>query len=224
MSYRRNSRAKRIILRIDRKGDGVVITLPPGVGKTKALNFAIQQSGWIKKHLHTRIDQVSFTDGALIPFQGTLHRIEHRPKMRGTVWVELAGNEDQMPLICVAGDEIHLPRRVQDWLKRQAREELSRACARYASSMGLTYKRISIRDTSSRWGSCSSAGTLSFSWRLVLAPAEVLDYVAAHEVAHLREMNHGSSFWALVESHCGHTKPSKTWLKKHGPDLHRYGA
>ena len=223
VSYRRNGRAKRIILRMDRKSDGVILTVPPGVSFKKALDFAVKQSAWIKKHLQKRIDKVTFADGALVPLRGELHRIEHRPDKRGTVWVETPNDPDQMPMICVAGDAAHLPRRARDWLKKQAREDLSSACSRYSGAMGLTHKRISIRDTSSRWGSCSSSGNLSFSWRLILAPVDVLDYVAAHEMAHLKEMNHGPDFWALVEAHCTHTKSAKAWLKKNGPDLHRYG-
>jgi predicted metal-dependent hydrolase len=222
VTFRHNARARRIILRIDKKGDGVVLTIPPGTSRSAALDFAARQATWIRSHLQRRIDKVNFTHGALLPVRGDLHCVDHRPHSRGTVWIEERSG-DEVPLLCVSGAEAHVPRRVRDWLKRQARADLNRACEHYASAMGLRYARISIRDQSSRWGSCSSSGGLSFSWRLVLASGEVLDYVAAHEVAHLQEMNHGPDFWALVESHCPQTRTARRWLKKDGADLHRYG-
>ncbi len=110
--------------------------------------------------------------------------------------------------------------RVVDFLKKQARDDLLRAVGRHAAALGVQAKSITLRDTTSRWGSCSSSGALSFSWRIILAPPEVLDYLAAHEVAHLREMNHSPRFWKLVEETCPHTKTSKAWLKAHGSTLH----
>ncbi len=223
VTFRHNARARRIILRIDKKGDGVVLTIPPGTSRSAALNFAAGQAVWIRTRLQGRAGKTGFTDGALIPVRGLQHRIAHRPDARGTVWVEEA-EDAPTPLLCVAGDEAHLPRRAQDWLKRQARADLKEACNHYATVMDLRYTRISIRDQSSRWGSCSSSGGLSFSWRLVLAPADILDYVAAHEVAHLQEMNHGPDFWALVEAHCRKTRYARQWLKANGASLHRYGS
>jgi predicted metal-dependent hydrolase len=113
-----------------------------------------------------------------------------------------------------------LPRRVLDFLKKQAREDLSNAIDFHAERLGVKPKSISIRDSKTRWGSCSSNGTLSFSWRIILAPSDILDYLAAHEVAHLREMNHSPRFWKLVEDTCPHTKQSRAWLKAHGAILH----
>ena len=108
-------------------------------------------------------------------------------------------------------------------LKREARKDLQKASQAYAEELGVRVKRVSIRDQSSRWGSCTSAGSLSFSWRLILAPPYVLDYLAAHEVAHLVEMNHSARFWRVVGKVCGHVERAKTWLDTHGNDLHRYG-
>ena len=98
-----------------------------------------------------------------------------------------------------------------------------RSSQRYADALGLTFKRLTVRDQSSRWGSCSTNGMLSFSWRLILAPCQVLDYLAAHEVAHLVEMNHSPRFWRLVQRICPHHQSAKAWLDAHGADLHRYG-
>ena len=125
------------------------------------------------------------------------------------------------PALMVRGEPQHTARRVMDFLKREARADLERASAAYAIAMQVEFARLSVRDTKTRWGSCSSNGTLSFSWRLVMAPPRVLDYVAAHEVAHLQEMNHGPEFWDLVYRHCPHTERSRKWLRKHGHTLHK---
>jgi predicted metal-dependent hydrolase len=123
----------------------------------------------------------------------------------------------------VAGGFEHLDRRVHDFLKREARRDLQKAAERYADVLDVKVKRLSIRDQSSRWGSCTSSGSLSFSWRLILAPPFVLDYLAAHEVAHLVEMNHSPRFWKIVGRICNHVERAKRWLDAEGNDLHRYG-
>jgi predicted metal-dependent hydrolase len=127
-------------------------------------------------------------------------------------------------VLCVAGGVEHMDRRVHDFLKREARKDLHKASLAYAEDLGVRVKRVSIRDQSSRWGSCTSAGSLSFSWRLILAPPYVLDYLAAHEVAHLVEMNHSARFWRVVGRVCGHVERAKNWLDTYGNDLHRYGV
>ncbi len=224
VTFRRNARARRIILRMNPKSDGVLLTVPPGTTQAEALDFAISQKAWIATRLKRTPDTIAFADGVQLPLRGDMHTVCHRPMPRRTVWREEPPGDGTPPLLCVSGRAEHLPRRLKDWLKAQARADLTEASERYASKMGLRYTRLSIRDQSSRWGSCSSAGALSYSWRLVLAPSDVLDYVAAHEVAHLAEMNHGPAFWALVERHCAQTKSARHWLKQNGRGLHRYGA
>jgi predicted metal-dependent hydrolase len=155
-----------------------------------------------------------------LPLRGREYRIEHRPGERGTVWIETDGSEH---LLCVAGERPHLSRRVHDYLKREAKRDLQVASQSAAQALGIEFKRVSVRDQSSRWGSCSSSGVLSYSWRLVMAPPFVLEYLAAHEVAHLIEMNHSRRFWRLVESICPQMGRAKAWLDAHGADLHRYG-
>ena len=117
-----------------------------------------------------------------------------------------------------------MPRRLLDWLKRQAQADLRLRVDIHAKRLGLAPKRISVRDQTTRWGSCSSTGALSFSWRLILAPPFVLDYLAAHEVAHLEEMNHGPQFWALVARTMPRHDEARDWLHTHGSNLHAYGA
>ncbi len=117
-----------------------------------------------------------------------------------------------------------MSRRVRDFLKKEAKRDLEAASKRAAQALGANLKRVSIRDQSSRWGSCSTTGVLSYSWRLILAPPYVLDYLAAHEAAHLIEMNHSRAFWRQVERICPDFKRAKAWLDAHGADLHRYGV
>lgn len=162
-------------------------------------------------------EAVPFADGALLPLFGVPHRITHVPDRRGFVWVE-----DQQ--IYVAGGAEHLPRRVRDWTRRAAKAEISRRAEIHAARIGKTYKGIALRDPVSRWGSCSSTGQLNFSWRLLLMPERVMDYVVAHEVAHLRHMNHSPAFWKLVEDLHPGVAEARAWLKRNGADLHKYGA
>ena len=126
-------------------------------------------------------------------------------------------------LLCVAGHAPHIDRRIGDFLRREAKRDLEAASLRYARALGLAIRRVTVRDQSSRWGSCSTTGMLSFSWRLILAPSQVLDYLAAHEVAHLVEMNHSAKFWRVVQRICPDHESAKAWLDAHGADLHRYG-
>jgi predicted metal-dependent hydrolase len=159
--------------------------------------------------------------GTILPLRGVQHRIVHRPGARGTVWAETGA--DGEALLCVAGEAPHIDRRVGDFLRREAHRDLDAASRRAADQLGVAIKRISVRDQSSRWGSCSSTGVLSYSWRLILAPPFVLNYLAVHEAAHLIEMNHSTRFWRLVSSVCSDAGRAKHWLDIHGTDLHRFG-
>lgn len=217
----RNRQARRYTLRINSATREVLLTLPPRGNLRDAQAFAEKHGGWIASRLERIPEPLEFADGTVIPLRGEPHRIVHRRGTRGTVWTEVVGGER---LLCVAGDAPHVARRVQDFLKREARRDLAAASARAAEALGVAIARIAIRDQVSRWGSCSATGVLSYSWRLILAPPHVLEYLAAHEVAHLVEMNHSRKFWRLVEQICPGFVRAKHWLDAHGSDLHRYGA
>lgn len=219
---RRNARARRYTLRVRAASRDVVLTLPANGRLKEALDFARRHVGWIETRLARLPDEVPFAAGAVFPLRGMPHRIQHMPGARGTVWP--AHDEAGASVLCVAGDAPHLPRRVEDYLKREARRDLIEAAQRHARALGVTITRVTLRDTASRWGSCSSTGALSFSWRLIFAPPFVLDYLAAHEVAHRREMNHGPRFWRTVDLLFPERERAENWLKRHGPELHRYGA
>lgn len=218
---RRNAQARRYTLRIHSVTREVVLTMPPRGSVRQASVFAQKHGAWIAARLERLPDAAPFSHGATVPLRGIDHRIVHRPGLRGTVWIE--DGDGSEPVLYVAGAEPHIPRRVRDFLKREAKADLEKASRLAAAALGVTVKRVSIRDQSSRWGSCSTTGLLSYSWRLILAPPFVLDYLAAHEVAHLVEMNHSRAFWRLVERICSHTGRAKTWLDAHGTGLHRYG-
>jgi hypothetical protein len=218
---RRHRQARRYTLRIHSVSREVVLTMPPRGSMKQAREFARKHGGWIAARLGRLPEPAPFARGATIPLRGVDHRIVHRRGERGTVWVE--DGEAGEKLLCVAGDEPHIARRISDFLKREVRSDLEAASRRAADALGLSIKRVSIRDPSSRWGSCSTTGVLSYSWRLIFAPPFVLDYLAAHEVAHLVEMNHSRAFWRVVERICPHVARAKSWLDAHGPDLHRYG-
>ena len=218
---RRHQRARRYTLRIHATTREVVLTLPPRGSLKQAREFAQKHGAWIAARLQRLPDAAPFAHGTVLPLRGVAHRIEHRRQQRGTVWIETG--ETIEPLLCVAGQAPHIPRRLRDFLKREAKRDLEAASQAAAQALGVSIKRVAIRDPSSRWGSCSTTGVLSYSWRLILAPPFVLDYLAAHEVAHLIEMNHSRAFWRLVDRICPHMTRAKTWLGAHGAELHRYG-
>jgi predicted metal-dependent hydrolase len=218
---RRHRQARRYTLRIDSVSREVVLTIPPRGSVKEAREFAQKHGGWIAARLKRLPQAAPFADGTEVPLRGVSHRIAHRRGVRGTVWTEC--DAEGNPLLCVAGEAPHIDRRVSDYLKREARLALETASRHYAAQLRVPIARISVRDQSSRWGSCSNNGVLSFSWRLILAPPFVLDYLAAHEVAHLCELNHSPRFWRLVAKLDPNAARAKTWLDVHGADLHRYG-
>ncbi len=218
---RRHRQARRYTLRIAAATREVILTIPPRGTLKEAREFAQKHGGWIAARLGRIPEALRFAQGIVVPLRGVAHRIAHRPGHRGTVWTE-AGPDGER-LLCVAGDAPHVDRRVADFLRREAKRELEAASLRHAAELGVSIRRIAVRDQASRWGSCSTTGVLSYSWRLILAPAFVLNYLAAHEVAHLVEMNHSTRFWRLVQRLCPDHERAKTWLDVHGADLHRYG-
>jgi predicted metal-dependent hydrolase len=215
LHFRRNVRARRMVLRFDGKTGGLVMTLPRRTSLAEALRFVDTSAAWILRHLGQLVPRKVIADGATLLFRGEMHLLKLTGGRRGLVGISEG-------VITVPGDAAHAERRVKDFIKTRALADLTEASQRYAQAMNTRYRNITLRDQKSRWGSCSASGGLSYSWRLMLAPAFVLDYVAAHEVAHLREMNHGPRFWRLVLTHCPHAKQAKSWMKQHARVLHSY--
>ncbi len=214
--FRRNRRARRLIIRIDPGIDGVTVTLPPGTGQGEGLDLIRRRESWVLDCLDALPPRVPFAPGARVPFLGVDHIIRHEHG-RG-VPVRRAGD-----IITVSGRVEHLARRLGDWFRQQARAEITPRLTIKAAMLGRTVRPISIRDTRSRWGSYATGGGFSFSWRLVIAPEFVLDYVVAHEVAHMKVMNHSAGFWAVVAGLTDNVQGARDWLNDHGDTVHRYG-
>jgi predicted metal-dependent hydrolase len=217
VSVRVSPRARRIGLRIDAVERIVELVLPPGVPASNGLRFLASKRRWIAARLASLPRPVPFAEGAIVPVTGVPHRI-CREIAAGAPPVAIVDGE-----IRVGGDPMHLARRVRDYLVAMARTELARRARHLAPRIGQKVARVTVRDTKSRWGSCSGRGNLSFSWRLILAPEPVIDYVVAHEVAHLAEMNHGPRFWRLVESLSPDSATPRAWLRRHRGQLLSYG-
>jgi predicted metal-dependent hydrolase len=216
---RTNPRARRFIVKVDPSTGEVSVVAPSSRSFDRALDFARKEKDWIAGRLADVPQPVQLELGSVVMFKGVEHAIRSGDGKGSPVWID---RDSARPAIRVGGRPEHASRRLLDWLKREARKRIDERVATYATALAVRPKRITIRDTSSRWGSCSSARSLSFSWRLILAPPSVLDYVVAHEVAHLRELNHKPRFWRLVETLVPEIEKSQTWLSTHGALLHRY--
>jgi len=211
-------RARRMALKIDAVGDAVELVLPPRTSLPRALNFLKSNREWVESRLAALPPRVAFAEGEQVPVLGVPHRIRcvARSREHGPVWIE--GRE-----LRVTGQGPHVARRVRDFLKEHARTELGRRARRLAQQIGKNVGRITVRDTTTRWGSCSANGNMAFSWRLIMAPEAVFNYVVAHEVAHLAEMNHGPRFWKLVERLVPDFERHRDWLNQNRAWLLRIG-
>jgi predicted metal-dependent hydrolase len=219
LHVRRSTRAKRITLHIDAARGGIELVLPARAALATGLAFLEERRGWVAARIAAIPERIPFVHGAEVPILGIPHRILHLGERAfGNRVVAVTEGE-----IRVFGPAAHIARRVRDHLVALARQELSRRARALAARIDRRVARISVRDTTSRWGSCAASGNLAFSWRLVLAPESVLDYVVAHEVAHLVEMNHGVRFWRLVEELAPGAAPQRAWLRRHRARLLGYG-
>ncbi len=216
VQVRRSRRARRITLRVTAQEDVPELVLPRRCSLAEGREFAESRSAWLKLQLAARPARVPFADGVVLPYMGATLRVRHEPDRRGRVARQ--GEEVIVP----APPEL-LARRLEAWLKREARREITWRAQAAAARVGRRIKRISLRDPRSQWGSCSSKGTLSFSWRLVFAPQWVINYVAVHEAVHLKELNHSPRFWRLVNELCAEADAARAWLNDHAVALHRYG-
>jgi predicted metal-dependent hydrolase len=224
IEVRRHPAARRLTLRVSKTKRAVIVTVPAACQMEEAGRFLKSNLDWVRDRLGRVPAPVPFADGAKIPLRGRMHCVCFLGAGRVKQVVEVAETEGALPRLLVSGRLEHASRRLRDWLFEQARADLDSCVARHARTLGVKARSISLRDQTSRWGSCTAGGLLSFSWRLILAPGHVLDYVAAHEVAHLVEMNHGPRFWKNVARCMPRLEEAKRWLRSHGADLHRYGA
>lgn len=213
ITLRRSARTRRLSLRVSRLDGRVTMSVPKWTGKGEALAFAREKEAWIRRNLAEQVDVMVPTIGGYVMFQG-----RNVPIVAARARV--VRFEDGQ--IAVPGDCDRSPVRVAAFFKLIARQRLAQASDQYAQALGKRYARLTLRDTRSRWGSCTSDGNLMFSWRLIMAPPQVLDYVAAHEVSHLVEMNHSPAYWKIVSSIYPEYKQPRQWLRDHGQNLHAY--
>ncbi len=209
--------ATRMTLRIEPGGRALKMTVPQGLAEREVARFLDRHQGWLMTRLARYKSDDGLREGGTISIRGVAHRIERTGKLRGLTEI-VPG--DAMPVLRVSGAPEHLGRRIADHLRKEARKDLEPLVSAHAKSIGRKVKSITMKDTRSRWGSCAHDGSLSFSWRIIMAPPSVINYLAAHEVAHLAEMNHGPQFWHLCERLCPEMETAKSWLKRHGTMLH----
>ena len=223
VEVRRHPGARRMILRVSRAKGSVIVTVPTRCNMDDAGVFLNRHLDWVRDRLDHLPVPVPFCDGTVIPVRGVPHRIVFVGSAPGQVSVQQRKGAGG-PCLDVVSSQDRAPNYLKAWLASQARNDLDERVRFHCATLGLRAKRIAVRDQISRWGSCSTTGVLSFSWRLILAPPVVLDYVAAHEVCHLAQMNHGPKFWALVRSVTPRMNEAKAWLQAHGTELHRFGS
>ena len=209
-------RAHRLSLRLDPMRGVVRLVVPAAVSARDAERFLMRHRDWVTARLAEMPGRMPFAPGQEVPFLGQPHRIRHA----GSISARTVRADGE---IIVGGAPEHVSRRVTDCLRKEASREVAARARLKAALIGAVVTGVTVRDTATRWGSCSRAGRLSFSWRLIMAPEPVLDYVVAHEVAHLRQMNHGPAFWALCRSLAADADGSRAWLKRNGAQLLRYG-
>lgn len=217
LTIRRDRRATRLTLRIEPGGRALRLTVPVRLPEREIHDFLNRHQGWLMTRLARFRTTNALIDGGYVMVRGVSHRIEATGRLRGLTEALVLDDE---AVLRVGGMEENIARRIADFLKKEARLELERLVAVHAGRIGRRAKSLTLRDTRSRWGSCSADGALSFSWRIAMAPPAVIDYLAAHEVAHLREMNHGPAFWALCAELCPGMEDAKRWLKRNGGLLH----
>ncbi len=212
VTLRRSARARRLSLRVSRLDGRVTLTMPTRAPLQEGMSFLEEKADWIRQHLSEQPDVIVPATGHVVTFEGREHQLVASSRRSAKV----------------VGDVIEVPNTpsrvavsVKSLFKAAARDRLAAACDDYTARIGREMGRLTLRDTRSRWGSCTANGDLMFSWRLIMAPPEVLRYVAAHEVAHLQEMNHSAAFWAIVdELYPGYQIPRR-WLRDNGETLHR---
>lgn len=222
VEVRVSARARRLSMRVDAARNVVRISTPPRVPDADIRLFVGRHLDWLRQRLSAVPDTIPFAPGAIVPILGVDHVIRHVPAGRRTPQpVTLPDGSRELR---VGGEAEFVARRVTDYLKSEARRRLTASAQAKAARLGVPIAGVAVRDTRSRWGSCSPDRRLSFCWRLIMAPEPVFDYVVAHEVAHLREMNHSARFWALCASLTDGVDAHRDWLRINGARLHRYGT
>ena len=214
VKVKKTSVAKKLVLRIDTKDHCAILSIPKYCLRKQALKFLQENEVWIINTLANLPKLSNFAEGDEISVFGKIYKIYHENKHKGTRF--------EGDLLKVGGDKVFLHRRVKDFLKKEAVDKLAEISIKIAEKIGVKIASVTVKDTKSRWGSCSTKGNINYNWRIVLAPKEVIDYLVCHEVSHLKHPNHSTDFWSTVESLCPSYKDSRNWLKTHGKELYKY--
>lgn len=214
---RRHPGARRMTLRLSPDGSEIRLTLPKRVSEKSGMAFVAQQQEWIERQIKQQASRevIPFAPGAVLPLFGQDCRLIHLPTQRGVLY--------RPDLLQLGGEEGYFVRRVEDWIKREARHRFAEMTVEIAASIGQRPASVTLRDTKSRWGSCSKRRSISLSWRLAFAPAEVARYVIVHEVAHLAHFDHSPAFWRVVNQLDPDWEKARDWLRIFGKTLHDYG-
>jgi predicted metal-dependent hydrolase len=223
IKLKRSASARRYTLRISSARHDIILTMPACGSLKEARSFTERNMAWIAARVERLPKGIEFLPGAIFPLRGILHLIVHCPDQRGGIIKSEEGGPEQPRNLNVNGALPHVPRRIRDYLLREARRDFETAVEHHCAHLGIPARKITLRDTTSRWGSCSASGSLNFSWRLIMAPSFVLDYLAAHEVAHLKHLNHSAQFWTVLATLSPDVERAEKWLKMHGSELLRYG-
>lgn len=212
-------RARRMALRLDTHARVVQLVVPKRASLHRAFDFARHNQAWIERHISDLPKQIKFVDGAIIPLFGNdiEIRVHYRKELKQT---RIALTKKVLSVYTNKRDPAA---RIRRYLIALAEEKLTKLATRKAARIGKTITSVKVRDTKTRWGSCSEDRKLSFCWRLIFAPPEAFDYVVAHEVAHLKHMDHGSAFWALARKLSRNYEAGYSWMQTHGQELMRYG-
>ena len=206
---------RKLTLKIDEKERVPVLSVPRFCSRRQAINFVTEHTDWIIKSLNKLPEIKYFAAGESFSLFGQEVTVEHHPEARRGVWLE----ENKL---CVSGETEFIHRRVKDYIKKRAQEEFYVRTKELADKLGCDLSGVSIKDTTSRWGSCSSLHHINYSWRIALAPDFVIDYLMAHEVSHLKHPDHSDEFWACVASLCPEWSRGRIWLKRYGKTLYAY--
>lgn len=211
----KSPRAKRLTLRIDQQERLPVLTLPNRCTAKRAVEFVLSYKEWIEQALSKIPETRKFTHGDEICFFGRTLKIVHTPRRR-------CGVMEEDGSFCVSGSAEFLHRRVKDYLKKQACIELWKRSKQAAEQIGCRLNDVTIKDTKSRWGSCSSLHNINYNWRISLAPECVISYMVAHEVSHLKHQDHSRAFWKCVKELYPQAEEGKNWLRRYGKELYSY--
>lgn len=215
IEVRQSHSLRKLVLHIDSKNRIPVLSVPKFCSRKRAIEFVNENMDWISEQLQKLPEIRYFKDGEQILLFGQSVTIKHMPTARGGVWLEQG-------FLCVSGKQEFLHRRVRDYIRKKAADEFYKLSSELAKQIGCKVNRVIIKDTKSRWGSCSSLNNINYSWRIALAPDFVINYLMAHEVSHLKHQDHSDEFWQCVASLCPEWSKGNSWLRRYGKTLYAY--